>query len=664
MKKLVVFVLFPLLLACSSEQPKNTKQSSYYKVDLVERQVPVSMIKNIQGFFGHRMELNRENYIKQFPIDEYVDFIVERQHTEWAWPKAEQHGKWIESAYLSAIQSDDDELMKKASSVLKRILDSQEEDGYVGATARSYRSPERPLRGMDAYELYFVIHAFITVYEESGDQNALDAAVKLCDYITRYIGAGKVEFWPSELKYPDNVNKRVGGHSLVAGHGAHYGWEGTMLIDPVVRLYEKTGNNEYLEWGKWITENIDKWSGWNAFSKLDLIADGKLGIHDIQPNVHSHTHHMNFLGFLRLYRLTGDKSLLRKVQGVWDDINRRQMYITGGVSVHESYQRDYIKPLTGNVVETCATMSWMLLSQFLLELTGDVKYADAMERLMLNHVLASQTCDGDGLRYYTAPNGYKPSNYYRTPDCCSASGHRIISMLPTFFYAENGNNFYINQYIASDYKGKDFRFKLETTYPESENIKIVFRLDKPVKKDIHLRIPGWCTNAQVIVNGEKINGTQPGTYCILSKQWTNQDKIELIFPMDIRWVKREHHTDVTRGAHFQLKSVETNRIPYALLRGPIVYSLDLVWNDNIPEKNIDLSNKVLINTDAMIVPAEKPSQELLGPVYQTKAIYNNKEIDVTLLPFTNVGHWYEKGKTKPEKTAPAYAYSIWLYNSL
>ena len=66
----------------------------------------------------------------------------------------------------------------------------------------------------------------------------------------------------------------------------------------------------------------------------------------------------------------------------------------------------------------------------------------------------------------------------------------------------------------------------------------------------------------------------------------------------------------------------------------------------------------------MIVPVEKPSQELLGPVYQTKATYNNKEIDVILLPFTNVGHWYEKGKTKPEKTAPAYAYSIWLYDSL
>lgn len=96
---------------------------------------------------------------------------------------------------------------------------------------------------------------------------------------------------------------------------------------------------------------------------------------------------MNFMGFLRLYRITGDKSLFRKVAGAWDDIHKRQMYITGGVSVAEHYEHDYVKPISGHVVETCATMSWMQLTQMLLELTGESKYADAMERLMINHVL-------------------------------------------------------------------------------------------------------------------------------------------------------------------------------------------------------------------------------------------------------------------------------------
>ena len=72
--------------------------------------------------------------------------------------------------------------MAKAEAVLNRIIDSQEESGYVGATAKSFRSLERLVRGMDAYELYFVFHAFITVYEETGDKKALTAAEKLADY--------------------------------------------------------------------------------------------------------------------------------------------------------------------------------------------------------------------------------------------------------------------------------------------------------------------------------------------------------------------------------------------------------------------------------------------------------------------------------------------------
>ena len=46
---------------------------TYDKVDVLERPVPISSIKDIKGFFGYRMEVNR-NYLKDFPIDKYVDF--------------------------------------------------------------------------------------------------------------------------------------------------------------------------------------------------------------------------------------------------------------------------------------------------------------------------------------------------------------------------------------------------------------------------------------------------------------------------------------------------------------------------------------------------------------------------------------------------------------
>ncbi|MFC0878757.1 beta-L-arabinofuranosidase domain-containing protein [Saccharicrinis sp. FJH2] len=653
---LVTSVLF--ITSCTSTGKEKT-----VKVEARERPVKISAVKNITGFFGHRMDVNRKNYLETFPIDKYVDFIVKREHTDWNWTQAEQHGKWVESAYLSAIQSDDQALLAKAKDVLDRIIASQEESGYVGATARDFRSAERPVRGMDPYELYFVFHAFMTVYEETGNGKALNAAEKLAGYFLEYFGPGKQEFWPSDLRPPENIRHKLAGTSQFAGHSVHYSWEGTLLADPVTRLYELTGKQKYLDWSQWVVSNIDKWSGWDSFSRLDSVADGKLGVDELQPYVHSHTFHMNFMGFLRLYRITGDESLLRKVTGAWNDINERQMYITGGVSVAEHYEHDYVKPLSGNIVETCATMSWMQLTQMLLELTGDVKYADAIEKLMINHVFAAQAAEEGICRYHTPPNGTKPNGYFHGPDCCTASGHRIISLIPTFVYAENGKDFYINQYLASDYEGDAFKFRINTTYPETDKIELAIVSEDPVDKNLMLRIPSWCKAPEVKLNGNIIPEVTPGTYLQLSQKWKKGDKVEIRFPMEEKWITRAHHSDYTMyylpGGEHMYKEVPTEIIPSAFMRGPVVYALDMFWNTQL-DASADLNKDIRINTSVLPVPVQKQDDKMLGPVYETKGLFRGKEVKLVLTPFVNIGQWTRTDLPDPDRHSNAYTYGIWL----
>jgi len=630
---------------------------------------PITAISGIDGFVGHRIKMNRENYIKKFPIEDYISFIEERQHTAWDWTRAEQHGKWIESAILSALQSGDKELMQKVDEILARLIASQEEEGYVGATAKSVRTPEKPLRGMDAYELYFVLHAFLTCYEEAGNREALASAVKLGNYFEKYIGPGKAEFWPGDLTYPDNIKQVLTGHSAIAGHSVHYSWEGTLLIDPMLRLYTMTGDEKYLNWSKWVVSNIDKWSGWNAFSNLDKVADGTLGVNELQPYVHAHTFQMNFLGLLRLYEITGDKSLLREVEGAWNDIAARQMYITGGVSVAEHYEKGYIKPLTGNVVETCATMSWMQLTQYLLELTGDVKYGDAIEKLLFNHVFAAQTSDGDGIRYHTPPNGFKPDGYYHGPDCCTASGHRLISLLPYFIYGQNQNDIYLNQYVDSDaelnIEKNKVNIQIETRYPESDHIKIKILLQRPVKFNLHLRMPDWCSSPSVSVKGGILNNVTPGTYLNLDRLWQNEDVIELVLPQEIRWIKREHHQKyiISRlpGGEIIYDGIPESVPPYALLRGPVVYALDTFWNEFLTGTEAgDFEDWIRIDKDLPPEEVPEPGDNLLGPAYKIEILRNHAREAAVMLPFANIGNWYKQGSDKLDQNSRQYAFAIWL----
>lgn len=159
-------------------------KESYFK----EKAIPVKEVSDLGGFFGDRVKKNKDVYLKQFPIQNYIDFVKRQDHTEWDWTQAEQHGKWIESSIFAAAESGDRELEKKVEDIFNQLVALQEPDGYLGSTAKKVRTPEKPLRGMDPYELYYVQHALISISEQLNNPKGLESAKKLGDYFIKYIG--------------------------------------------------------------------------------------------------------------------------------------------------------------------------------------------------------------------------------------------------------------------------------------------------------------------------------------------------------------------------------------------------------------------------------------------------------------------------------------------
>lgn len=616
------------------------------KANRIERPLAPAAISGIGGFVGTRLRANVDGYLKVFDIDRYVRMVEQKQHRDWWWV-GEQPGKWLESAALAAEQTGDDAFREKAGKILARLVAAQEPDGYLGITDPVVRTAELPLRGMDAYELYFMLHGLLTTYDLWGEDSALQAARNLGDYFVDKIGPGKAEFWPGPKG------------QTIAGHNVHYSLEGTLLANPMLRLYIATGDRKYLEWSRWVIDNIDRWSGHDAFSKLDKVADGTMGVHELQPRVHAHTLHMNLLGFLRLYQITGDETLLGKVRGAWRDIAERQMYVTGGVSVGEYYKPGHNLPITGEVVETCAMMSWIELSQYLLELTADTVYADAIERLLWNHLFAAQTVDGDIFRYHTPLNGTKPAGYYHKTDCCTASGPRIAAKIHSLIYAVGENALYVNQFVESRDEieldsGNIVTLAQETDYPSDGQIVISVEPQKEEPFALNVRLPAWCPEPSLSVNRRAIRGLKPGTYAKLERRWKKADSITLSLPMRAQRVKRSHTTEDL----------------WTLKRGPVVYAVDTVWWDETVAEALgtvpkDLSKviKVVIeqydqNTD--LKPVDVPAG-VLGPAYSvTVVLLNGKRAQVEALPFANVGRWYSDAEQKPDLDESRYSYAVWL----
>ena len=650
--RLTILALALSLSAAARQRPA--------QVPAAEQSISPTAVRSIGGFAGTRIKKNKDHYLNTFDIAKYVGLMETRDFTGWDWRQGEQPGKWLEAA----MYSNDPALEQKAHAMLERLIRSQAPDGYIGITSQTVRTPEKPLGGMDAYELYFLQHALLTAYEQWKDTKALKAAKRLGDYFLHYIGPGKAEFWPSPTHAPDNKGKALKGtmHSEIAGHSIHYSWEGTLLIDPMMRLYQLSGDRRYYDWCKWVVGSIDKWSGWDAYSNLDKVAAGTLPIDKVQPYVHSHTFQMNFLGLLRMYRVSGDSSYLEKVEGAWNDIAKRQLYITGGVSVGEHYERDFIKPLTGEMMETCATMSWMQLSQALLEITGDPKYADAIERIQWNNVFAEQTIDGDANHYFTPPNGYTPRGYYREPDCCMSSGERLLSSLPGFIYATDAQqNIYVNQFIASTTTIGKSTITQQTDFPASGTITLFINPAAPLKTTLSIRIPAWCTSPSLTLNDQRVDA-RPGTYARISRTWHKGDKLVLVLPMNLQWVRHDHYQRTADRKPY--KTTPDDDAPYALTRGPVVYAVDDIWykGDTADfHKGWMDSIYYLLSNPAQLKPIPASDSNILGPGYGLTLVKaSGEKISLPVYPFANIGKWYRDPAHKPDSNAAAWTYAIWL----
>jgi hypothetical protein len=109
-----------------------------------------------------------------------------------------------------------------------------------------------------------------------------------------------------------------------------------------------------------------------------------------------------------------------------------------------------------------------------------------------------------------------------------------------------------------------------TNYPFEESVTFEFSLPRAVAFPLQLRIPKWCREATVILNGETLQTEKSGQIVTINRIWKDHDKIVLQLPMEIStssWGKNSR----------------------AIERGPLVYALKVGerWEKGTQEKEGD-----------------------------------------------------------------------------
>ncbi|WP_139904795.1 glycoside hydrolase family 127 protein [Clostridium thermarum] len=501
--------------------------------------------------------------------------------------------KWLEAVGYSLAINPDPDLEALADKTIDLIEKAQLPDGYLN-TFFTIKAPEKRWTNLqECHELYCAGHM-------------MEAAVAY------YCGTGKKKLLNIMCRFANHIDSVFGTEP-----GKLRGYDGHQEIElALIKLYKATGEEKYLKLAKYF---IDERGQEPHFFQQEWEKRGRIshwsGRVSDKPNESYHQSHKPvreqteaighavrevymLTGMADVAAETGDTDLLEACRRLWDDIVNRQMYITGGVgstSHGEAFSFDYDLPNDTIYAETCASIGLIFFAQRMLQLEAKATYADVMERALYNTLLGSMSKDGRHF-FYVNPLEVWPEASEKNPSrahvkpvrqkwfgcaCCPPNVARLLTSLGEYIYTYNNDTIYTHLYIGGDatiQMGKEeINLTMETDYPWKGNIKIKLSMENEKAFNLALRIPGWCNNAEVIINGDVLDLTSKisNGYAVISNTWKDGDSIEFNLEITPEFIQANPKVRADAGK-------------VAIQRGPLVYCLEETDNGgNLNALSID-----------------------------------------------------------------------------
>jgi len=623
MKKRIMAAMLMLTAAATASAQQNglTDMSRSKEARIVN--TPLGAVKWTGGFWGERFEvLGGKGIQEMWNIWNDPDLSHGFRNFEVAagTVKGVHHGppfhdgdlyKWLEGAAAVYAVTKDPELDKLMDKVIEQIALAQRADGYI--------------------------HTPVVISERNQgiDSHAADNTV-----IGIEIGKDQKGAFASRLNF-ETYNL---GHLMTAGivHKRATGKEtlfncGKKAADFLYNFF-KRASDELARNAICPSHYMGATEMWRATGdkKYLELAEALIGIRDSVKNGEDHNQdripfrqqyeaighavRANYLyaGVADLYAETGEAQLMKNLSSIWSDIINRKIYITGGCGalydgvspdgttydqpsiqqIHQAYGRAFQLPNEASHNETCAQIGQLLFSWRLFETTGDAKYTDNVENELYNGILSGISLDATKYFYTqalrrTADFPYtmrwpKERQRYISCFCCPPNTLRTLCEAQNYAYAVSGDTLWCNLYGCNSLDNGKIKVSQTTDYPYDG--KVIINIDKADKKTlaaVKLRIPEWCKEATINVNGEALNAIiRPNTYVTLTRPWKKGDRIELEMQMPVRLIEAN-------------PLVEESRNQVAVKRGPIVYcleSIDIEGGYNI--------NDIIIPADIKLTPTD------------------------------------------------------------
>jgi uncharacterized protein len=427
-------------------------------------------------------------------------------------------GKYLTGAVLTLRLTHDEALRRYVARFVARLVALQSDDGYLGPFPRDNRLDGKQ-GTWDAWGHYHIMLGLLLWHEDTGDRQALAAAVRMGDLLCRkFLGSGK--------RIVDTGNAEM-------NHAAIHG---------LALLYKATRRQAYLDLARQI---VDEFRDDRAGDYVRAALAGKEFYQCRKPRWES-LHAIQ--GIAELYWLTGDESYRTAFERLWWSIVKYDRHNNGGFSSGEQAQGNPYHP---GAIETCCTVAWVAMSVDMLRMTGNSRVADELELSTLNQVLGYQHPSGKWCTYNTPMDGARRKSveeigFQIRPgseeiNCCSANAPRGFGMISQWALMSDGRGLVLNWYGPSTMTARlgdvEVVLRQETQYPRNGQIRLEVSPKTALRFPLKLRIPGWSAQTRVQVNGQPLADVRPGTYLTIERLWKPGDTLQIDLDMSLHyWV--------------------------------------------------------------------------------------------------------------------------------
>ncbi len=442
----------------------------------VYRPVPMDQ-QRLAGIFSGRLRANTEGYLEHISPAAVLASFRHRASDTTTEAEGESAGLFLIAAANSYEYNGDDLQLKAVmDEVAKGLMTSQEPDGYLGLY-----TPRARWNSGDILSQACSLAGLFSYGRVTGSDEAFDAGRRAADLMMA-----------SFTKSPQAASNA----DVLA------------LLAPLGELFRGTGDNKYLVFSKHLVE-----------------------LHS-QSNATPSSTMLFAYGAAELYRLTGAEPDLKKAQSGWLQVERT-------LSVAGSPQLAFSAQHSASAADTCALYFWLQLNEDLLRATGDPLYADAVENLAYNQLLASQNSQTGGVNPSTALG--TAVRFSRSVDSCSLAEAAALSEIPNLIWGRFGTGLGVLTFAPGRAslrlrRHASVQLYTEGSFPESGNIVLHVEPTHDTRFPLQLFVPSWAQHFTAEVGATRLAG-KAGHFLTLTREWKKGDTVKIEIGLEANAVK-------------------------------------------------------------------------------------------------------------------------------